>query len=391
MKFDEKTFRLSESGGFIRKALILGVLSLALGVGVFFFKPTQFYYSYLVAYMFWLSVALGAMFFVLLFHLTGTVWGVVLRRIAETMMQVLPYMAVLFIPLVFGLHDVYHWTHPDAADAVLQHKAGYLNVPFFIVRAVIYFVAWYLIARALYKASLKMDENPSQERIAYMRKVSAIGMVVFALTVTFASIDWIMSLEPHWYSTIFGAYIFSGSLLAALSFFVIIPLYLRKKGALAGQITVEHYHDLAKMLFGFTIFWGYMGFSQYFLMWYANIPEETIYFFQRWQGNWKILTMTLVLGHFALPFVLLLPRSLKRNLTFLKYLAYWILLMHWIDLYWMVMVNFHPQGIRLCSTDFLLFFGIGGVTAALFWKFLSAQPLLPVGDPNLQASIEYEN
>ncbi len=391
MKIDQNSFRLTSDGNLMKKAFVVGIVALLAGGAGYFMDSTQFFYSYLVSYLFWITAGLGAMFFVLVFHLTGAVWSIVLRRIAETMMLMVPIMAVFFIPILFGMHDLYHWTHADASDKILQHKAGYLNIPFFAIRSFIYFAAWYLIARSLYKASLKLETEDAVTQIRHMRKVSAIGVVVFALTVTFASIDWIMSLEPHWYSTIFGAYIFSGSLIGALSFFVLIGLYLRRNNVLADVITTEHYHDLAIMIFGFVIFWGYMGFSQYFLMWYANIPEETIYYIKRWEGTWKIFSMTLVLGHFALPFVLLLPRSMKRNLSFLKILAVWMVLMHWIDVYWMVMVNHSPQGIHLSWIDGALFFGIGGIIIGLFWKFFSTHPLVPAGDPGLRASIEYEN
>ena len=391
MTIDQKTFRLTSDGNIAKKALIVGVVALLAGVAGYFMDSTRFYFSYLAAYLFWLTAGLGAMFFVLVFHLTGSVWSIVLRRIGETMMMVVPVMGIFFIPLLFGMHDLYHWTHAAPTDKVLQHKAGYLNMPFFIIRSVIYFAAWYWIARSLYKASLSLENEDPVSQIKRMRRTSAAAMFVFAFTVTFAAIDWIMSLEPHWYSTIFGAYIFSGSLVGALSFFVLIGLYLRKKNLLQDVITTEHYHDLAIMIFGFIIFWGYMGFSQYFLMWYANIPEETIYYFKRWQGTWKIFTMTLVLGHFALPFVLLLPRFMKRNLTFLKILAIWLLIMHWIDLYWMVMVNHSPQGIQLHWLDAALFLGLGGIAVGIFWKFFTAHPLVPVGDPGLQLSIEYEN
>ena len=391
MTLDQKTFRLTGDGNLMKKTLIIGVVAFLAGIAGYFMDSDQFFHSYLVAYLFWITAGLGAMFFVLVFHLTGSVWSIVLRRIAETMMMVVPIMAIFFIPILFGMHDLYHWTHPAAADKVLQHKVGYLNIPFFMIRSLIYFAAWYLIARSLYKSSLDLEHADPVERIKRMRKVSAIGVIVFALTVTFAAIDWIMSLEPHWYSTIFGAYIFSGSLIGALSFFILIGLYLRKKNILQDVITTEHYHDLAIMIFGFIIFWGYMGFSQYFLMWYANIPEETIYYLKRWEGTWKIFSLTLVLGHFALPFVLLLPRAMKRNLTFLKILAVWLLIMHWIDVYWMVMVNHSPQGIHLHWIDAALFIGLGGIVFGVFWKFFSAHPLVPVGDPGLPLSIEYEN
>lgn len=391
MNFENETYRISGTAGVKTRSLAIGILGLIItGIG-YFIQTEQFFFSYLTAYLFWVSIALGAFFLVLLFHLTGTMWGVVLRRILETFMKILPWMALLFIPILLGSHQLYHWTHADAVahDAILAKKAGYLNLPFFTIRTVVYFVIWYLIARVLYKTSLEMDTDPTPERLKKLKKVSAPGMILFALTTTFASFDWIMSLYPHWYSTIFGLYFFSGGLVAALVLTIYFGIYLRKRNVLNEVVTIEHYHDLAKFVFGFIIFWAYMGFSQYLLIWYANIPEETIFYLNRWTGSWPVITMTIVLGHFLVPFVGLLPRRAKRNLTYLTFLSLFVLLMHYIDLFWLVMPTLHTETVVFSIFDLTALAGVGGIFWWAFWFYFDKHPLTPYGDPKFHESVKH--
>lgn len=393
MKFDNDTYKIIGSKRYGIVLLITGIMVTGLSAYGYFSNSAQFFMSYLVAWIFWVSIGLGALFFVMLNHLTGAVWSLVLRRVTESVMIALPFMAILFIPLIFGLHDMYHWTHTEdvAKDAILSQKTGYLNVPFFLIRSAVYFIAWFLIAFMLYKISISQDNNPSAEQIKKMRRVSGPGMVVFALTTSFAGFDWLMSLDAHWYSTIFGVYFFSGGLLASLAVLTLIGIYLRTKNILKEIITVEHYHDLGKLMFAFTIFWGYMAFSQYFLIWYANIPEETIWYLHRWEGNWKILSLTLVFGHFVIPFLGLMTRAAKRNLTWLMLISMWILIMHWIDLYWIAMPTYAHHGFHLTWMDLTLFVGIGGIFLGIFWKFLSSNAIIPLNDSSLTESIQFSN
>ena len=393
MKFEKETYRILGSEKTWKNLLIAGAVFLIAITAGYFIDSAQFFYSYLVAWVFWVSLGIGALFFVMLNHLTGAVWGIVLRRLSESVMMAFPYLFILAVPIFFGMHDIYHWSHTDvvASDAILQKKAGYLNIPFFVIRTTVYFVIWFLLARRLYRTSVQQDSEPGQDKISKMRRTSGPGMVLFALTTSFAAFDWLMSLDPHWYSTIFGLYIFSGGLLGSLALFTVIGRFLNKRGVLSETITIEHYHDLAKLMFSFTIFWGYMAFSQYFLIWYANIPEETIWFLHRWEGSWKIFSLTLVFGHFLVPFVGLITRSAKRNMRFLKFMAYWLLAMHWIDLYWISLPSLHHHGIQLSWMDLTLFIGIGGVFMGLFWKIFAAGPLVPVGDPQLEKSIHFSN
>jgi hypothetical protein len=392
MKFDQNTFRLTETKSTEIKALIFAIAGLLISAVGYFINSQQFFYSYLTAWLFWVSIGIGGLFFVLLFHLTGTVWGVVIRRILETLMITLPWMLLLFVPILFGLHDVYHWSHSEAVaqDAILQKKSGYLNVPFFTVRTVFYFIVWFLIARTLYKKSISVDKTPNAQMRDEMKKISAPGMLIFALTTSFAAFDWMMSLDPHWYSTIYGLYFFSGSVVAVIGFLILFAIYLNKKNILKNIITAEHYHDLAKFLFGFIIFWGYMAFSQYMLIWYANIPEETIFYLHRWEGSWKIFTMALVFGHFVFPFIGLLARSSKRNLKYLRLMSFFVLVMHWIDLYWNVVPNLHHHGIHLCWMDLTLFLGIGGLFMFIFWKYFSVNAIVPYNDSRFAESVKHE-
>ncbi len=393
MENQNQDYRLSGRRFFQQPALILGIAGVIATIAGYFVDHSQFFFSYLTAYIFWLTISLGALFFTMLHHLTGADWSVVLRRILETLSMVFPVMAILFIPILFGLYDLYHWSHEDAvlADPILQKKSAYLNPVFYTIRVVIYFTIWILLARGLYKTSLAQDGGHQPDHTVKMRKISAPGMVLFALSITFAAFDWLMSLDAHWYSTIFGVYVFGGSLLAILTFLVIFANLLRKTGILAETITIEHYHDLGKFLFAFTIFWGYIGFSQYFLIWYANIPEETIWYLHRWEGSWKIITMTIVFGHFLIPFLALMPRFTKRNLTVLTFFAVWILIMHWIDIFWLVMPSFHHHGALFSWMDLSATLGIGGLYLWYFLQKYYEHPLVPVGDPRLDVSIHMKN
>jgi len=389
MNIDRNTYRLTDGGRYGTVALGLGIGGLVLSAVGYLVDPAQFFHSYLTAFVFWLTIGLGGIFFTMLHHLVGARWSVVLRRLAEAIGANTPWMIIFFIPLLAGMHELYHWTHAEAvaSDQLLQAKAPYLNVGFFIVRAVFYFAVWLLLAYGLYRLSLKQDSGHTEEIRKKMVRLSAPGMIAFAVTITFASFDWLMSLDAHWYSTIFGVYIFSGALVGILSFMTITAVYLRKKNILAETITVEHYHDLGRLTFAFTVFWAYMAFSQYFLIWYANIPEETVWFLHRWEGGWKTLSLVLVLGHFVIPFFILITRGAKRKPGFLKIIVIWMFLMHLVDLYWVVMPSLHHHGVHLSWIDPVTVIGIGGIFCWLFWRRLLSQPLVPVGDPGLDESI----
>jgi len=393
MSADTNTYEMTNKGSLGRNALIVGIVFIIASAAGWYMDSAQFFKSYLVAYVFWLTFALGGLFFTLVNHLFGSIWNIVLRRISEAAMYSFPILAVLFIPILFGMHDLYHWTHKEDVlnDPILLAKSGYLNVTFFIIRAVIYFALWFTLSKILYNLSLKQDKDPDEKYILRMRQLSAPGMVIFALSITFAAFDWMMSVEPHWFSTIYGVYFFSGAFLTIISFIVLMAQILRSRGFLVNEITIEHYHDLGKMFFAFLIFWGYIGFSQYFLIWYANIPEETIWYIVRWEHGWNYITMLLVLGHFTLPFFILLLRSVKRNLILMKIIAIWILVMHLFDVYWLISPALsHGHGPHASWIDFTVILGIGGFFIWNFWNNLSNHPLVPIGERRLEASIKFK-
>ncbi len=391
MKFDQQTYRLTDAGSIGLKAFIIGGLAILLSLYGYFSDAEQFFHSYLTAFVFWTTLSVGALFFLLVHYLAGSVWCIVFRRIAEALAANLPYLAIFSIPVLLGIGDLYHWSDPAvvATDHLLQKKSAFLNIPFFIVRTIAYFAIWSVTIFLLYRNSLRQDTEKDFDLLSKLRRVGAVGMVLFALTLTFASFDWLMSLDPHWYSTIFGVYIFAGTYVIILSFLVLCSLFLRYYGALKETINVRHYHDLGRLLFAFTIFWAYIAGSQYFLIWYGNVPEETVWFLQRWEGSWKYLSVMLVFGHFAIPFLVLLFRAAKQNLVILGSMAGLLFVMHFIDLYWIVLPSLHKSGVQFSWLDLTTFIGIGGIQLGLFWKRLISRPLIPVNSPRLSESVKY--
>jgi hypothetical protein len=329
----------------------------------------------------------------MLHHLVSSTWSVVLRRLSENIMSVLPFLAIFIIPILLGIGDLYHWSHSDivAQNPVLKGKTAYLNVPFFIIRSFVYLTVWIVLARSLYKLSLAQDKNFEESGPARMRRISAIGMVLFALTLTFASFDWLMSLSADWYSTAFGVYIFSGCVLSCLAFLTLTVIYLQGRGFLVDVITKEHYHDLGKLLFTFVVFWAYIAFAQYFLIWYGNIPEETKWFKARWGGWWQVITLLIVFGHFVFPFIVLITRGAKRSIPIMTFMGFWLLFIHWVDLYWVVMPNHSTNVIQTLWIDIATMAGVGGMFLWYFWRRMSSAALLPINEPNLEASIGLES
>jgi hypothetical protein len=370
-------------------AVVLLALTFVLGAG----DRAQLFHSYLLSWFFFTTLGLGGLFFVLLQHLTRAGWSVVVRRLAEACAATLPALAVLAVPLAFGLHDLYHWTHAEAVagDPVLAHKAPWLDERFFLLRSAFYLLAWSWLAWWFRRQSQRQDEMGALALTRRMQTASAPAMVVFGITLTLASFDWIMSLAPHWYSTVFGVYIFAGVAIAAFATLILLALLLERSGQLAGVVSVEHFHDLGKLLFGFVVFWAYIAFSQFMLIWYANMPEETGWFAARWTAEWRPVSLALAVVHFAVPFFLLLLRDLKRHRRGLAAAAVWMLAVHWLDLYWLVMPTHYSEGPRLHLLGGLSLLGVGAAfVAALAWA-LRDRALVPVADPRLAESLSFEN
>lgn len=365
-------------------------------VGAFLLRsgdPAGFAFSYLVAFLFFLTFALGGLFFVLLQYLTRAGWSVTIRRVAEHAMATLPLFAVLFLPIAFGYHELYHWSHADAvaADPILQEKTPYLNAPFFFARAGFYLIAWAVIATFFFRLSRRQDEEGGTAITRRLQTLSAPAMVVYAITQTFASFDWIMSLDPHWFSTIFGVYFFAGQVVAILAFLILVLLLHQRSGRLRGIVSFEHYHDLGKLLFGFVVFWAYIAFSQFMLIWYGNIPEETAWFDHRWHHGWEVVSVGLAVGHFGVPFLFLLSRDVKRRRATLAAATVWLLVVHYVDVFWLVMPTHHTEGVGFGLLDVLCTVGIGGLFVGAFCFASRSSRLVAVGDPRLPEALSFEN
>ncbi len=355
-------------------------------------NPKQFFFSWLVSFLFFLSLSLGALFFVLIQYAAQGGWGIVVRRIGETIFAMLPVMAALFLPLLFGLHDLYEWSHADAAehDALLRWKAPYLNVPFFLIRAALFFGIWSFIALLYYRGSRGQDATGDPGVSARLRRLAGPCIIVLALTQTFASIDWIMSLTPHWYSTMFGVYFFAGSFVGFIALLSVVAVAMRRAGLLDTVISAEHLHDIGKFLFAFSAFWAYIGFSQFFLMWYANLPEETIWYKVRIEGSWLWVSLLLMAGHFGVPFFYLMGRAVKRRGSTLAIGGAWLLAMHFLDIYWQVMPTLHPEGLRPSLLDVAALVTVGGCFVAAASWLMRRQALVPLRDPRLAESLALE-
>jgi hypothetical protein len=369
---------------------LLGAVACAiLGAG----NPKQLYFSWLVSFLFFLSLALGALFFVLIQYAAQGGWGIVLRRIGETSFATIPVMAALFVPVLLGMRDLYSWSVPGAAehDALLRWKEPFLNVPFFLIRAGVYFACWSFIALLYYRLSRAQDATGDQAVSARLRRLAGPAIIVLALTQTFASVDWIMSLTPHWYSTIFGVYFFAGSFVGFIALLSVVTVAMRRAGLLDTVISAEHLHDVGKLLFAFTAFWAYIAFSQFFLIWYANLPEETIWFKARLEGSWKAVSILLMAGHFGIPFLYLMGRTVKRRGWTLALGGTWLLVMHFVDLYWQVMPTLHPEGVRPSSLDAAAFVAVGGCFIGVAGWLMRRQALVPLRDPRLAESLAFEN
>lgn len=352
----------------------------------------QFHFSYLAAFLFCISIGLGALFFVLVQHLSGSACSVTVRRLEESVMRTLPFGVVLFGLVVAGIHYTYHWSHESArTDAVLKQKLGYLNVDWFTIRGLIVFALWTIWALVLFRKSRAQDADGSIAHTRNLVKWSAPGLLLLFITASVAGFDWIMSLDPHWFSTMFGVYFLTGGGLGFISVLILICLALRNAGYLNNAINEEHYHDLGKWLFCMTAFWGYIAFSQYMLIWYGNLPEEIFWFKNRLVGSWTSVALLLVFGHFLIPFFALLPRASKRNLKVLTLFAVWLLFMHYADIYWQVMPVLHKGGISLHWLDLATLVALLSTFGLVFWAQLRERPLVPVGDPRLRQSLAFHN
>ena len=354
----------------------------------------RFAFSYLLGYAYFLTLALGALFFVQIQFITRASWSVVVRRIAEIAGATFPVIAALAIPVVLMAGHLYEWAGAGAgASALLQHKSPYLNLPFFAVRIIVYFFVWIALAYAFFWRSLKQDETGDAALTLTLQRLAGPGLVAFALTLTFASFDILMSLDYAWFSTIFGVYVFSGAVVAFFSFLTVTAILLQRAGFLKRAITIEHYHDLGKLIFAFTVFWCYIAFSQFMLIWYGNIPEETQWFLRRTSGDWYWFSWALLAIHFVIPFLYLISRGIKRKKRLLIVGALWMLFAHFVDLYYLIIPEFDRTALTLQFTpmDVLCTLGIGGIFIAAMVKIAGKHSIIPLKDPRLLDSLRFEN
>lgn len=380
---------------------LVGIVALAAGVVLGLAEGDDlayFYHSYLLSFCFCLSITVGAQFFVAFQHVSRAGWSVTVRRLCELFGATTPVLTLLFLPILATvcLHraSLYEWADAQATsrDALLQHKAAYLDPAFFIVRSLGYFAVWWLLGRFFLQRSLRQDQSGDVALTLQAERLSPLALLLLSVTVTFAAIDWLMSLEPRWFSTIYGLYYFSGAMVAILAALILAAIGLQAAGRLGDLVTIEHYHDLGKYLFGFVIFWAYIAFSQYLLIWYADIPEETVWYIARQAGAWKWVSLALLFGHFVIPLFGLLSREVKRRKLLLGFWAVWLLAFHWLDLYWLVMPSLGPdRRPTLSPIDACCLLGVGGIYLAGLFRIAGQQPLVPVKDPRLGESVAFEN
>ncbi len=376
---------------FGRLGIILFGIGLVLSILAYLSDPVRSAFNNIILLEFLTSVGVGALFVVALEHLVGAAWSTPFRRVFEILSSVLLILPIVALPIYFHAHDIFHWTHADvvASDLILQQKSPYLNMTFFTIRIVGYFAIWILFYWLLSRNSKKQDESKDQKITKTNAKISAIFMPVFALTITFSSIDWMMSLEPHWFSTIFGVYYFSGTVIVSLAVGTFLVVWFNEKGLLVKGIIKDHYYSLGALIFAFINFWAYIAFSQYLLIWYANLPEETYWFLQRWEGSWLYFSVFFMIVHFAIPYFVMLSQPSKMDPKKLKIMSLWLAITHILDLYWIVIPTLSPEGFIFGWIEvgfILLAFGIIMVVFNLKAKNTN---LVAIGDPKLQRGINF--
>ncbi len=378
----------------IRGSIALGVIGFAFVVLGIVTSPRQAYMSYLVAYIAVLGTVLGALILVMMSYLVGARWFVVLRRLTEAIAGTLPTLALLFIPILFALPHIYPWAMPAGSiprelQQEIAKKVAYLNVPFFTIRAITYFAVWIVLAWLLRKWSVRQDREGGVQLTLRMRRLSAAGAPFLAVTLTFASFDWLMSLTPAWWSTVYGVYFFCGAIVAGISLVALLTLLAERTGSTEGHAGGEHFGALGMVLLTFVIFWAYIAFAQLLIIWIADIPAESSWYIVRLRGGWGQVGLALLIFHFALPFLLLLPRDLKRSPRAMAWIGAMLLIMHYFDVCWLAMPVLHPEGLTLHWLDFASLAAVIGLTTASgVWLFHRSAPV-PVGDPYFQESVRY--
>lgn len=376
----------------LKTGIILLIAGVVIGVIGLLLDFDRMIFSYLVAFVFVTTVSLGALFMVSLEYITNAIWSVPIRRIMEFLASALPIIMVLSVPILLSMHSLFHWTHTEAVanDPLLAGKEPYLNNTFFIIRVIVVFAVWslyyFMVTGNSRKQDLTKDQKLSHRNLVF----SAAFIPLFAITISIFAVDFLMSLEPHWFSTIFGIYVFSGTVLAGLASVTIIIVMMMEKGYAHPALRNDHLFSLGALLFGFVNFWAYIAFSQYMLIWYANLPEETFWFLARWEGYWVVISLLLIIVHFIVPYIVLLPQPAKMDPKRLKFISIWILFAHLLDIYWLAMPQMHSD-----KSGFYAIFEIGfpiaavGLMIVVFAMNYKKFNIIPVGDPKLQRGINF--
>jgi hypothetical protein len=377
-----------------QRSLLIGLIFTAISVAIAVNRPNEFFRAYLLAFMAWLGVTLGSMAILMIRHLTGGGWGMVIRRIMGAAMRCIPLMALLFVPILFGLPRLYVWARPldTVADLHLRRHLQsitqtYLSVHGFIVRAAIYFAIWNLISFLLTKWSAEGDHPGARDNTARFKAVSGPGLILYAFTIGFAAIDWVMSIDPSWISTIYGLLFLIGELLSAMCFAVVVERILFRYKTMSELLKSDFVHDHGKWMLTFVMVWAYFSFSQWLIIWAGNLPEEITWYMTRLSGGWAYVGLWLVVFHFAVPFALLLSRPFKRDITRLVWLAVWLLMMRYVDLFWMIEPNFSAR-LHVTLADVVVPIAMGGLWLAFFFRNLGSMPLLPFYDPSAKEVLE---
>ncbi len=378
-----------------RALVVAGVAAAAAAIGGFL-NPDQFFKSYLLGYLLMLGIACGCLALCLLHHMTRGAWGLMLRRIWEAAIKTLPFVALLFIPILLGREHIYSWMSPDALlrdpnlKKLVEAKEVYLNLPFFIGRAVLYFAVWMALGFGLVRLSKKQDETGDPALFRRMQVIAGPGLVLYSLTATFAAFDWLMGLDVSWFSSIFGLIFIIGQALSALAFCTLVIVFLAGRPPMQSYLKTSNLHDYGKLTLAFTMVWAYFSFSQLLIIWSGNLPEEVTFFIHR-VGPWKPVTIALAVLHFFLPFVLLLSRDIKRSGRTLTKVAMLMLVAQWLDLYWYIAPQTHPGAVMPHWLDIVLPVALVAAWAWLFFGFLTKRPLLPIHDPYLSEALAHES
>ena len=387
------TAELSRLGS---RSMILGVVGIAASVAGYIVAGDSFWQSYLIAYIFWIGISIGSLAILMVQHLTGGAWTMASRRLFEGATRNLPLMALLFLPIWFNLAKLYPWVKPSPDDVKMQEvlhlKGAYLNPAFFGGRAALYFAIWIGLAYFLNKWSRQQDEAPAQlpgplDRRS--RMISGPGLVLFVGTITFMSVDWVMSLDPHWYSTIFGVLMLGGSGLSTMAFSILMLALLARVEPMSRVATANNFHDHGKLMFAFVMLWAYFSVSQLLIIWSANLPEEVPFYLERLHGAWYPISIILLFGHFALPFLILLSSTLKRTPNRVKWVALFILVMRVVDITWTIGPVFRHEGSALSWVDFAVVLGIGGIWLSLFFRNLAGRAIVPAKDPYFKEAMAH--